>query len=79
MAVISLCAVKMHVGNWNIPRAHVSEISAYRRTDKRKAEERRYFGYMCGQLEKARHGVHFSVLLDMRENTDHRSAMSPER
>jgi len=30
-------------------------------------EERRYFGYMCGQLERARHGVHLSDWLALAD------------
>ena len=57
VAVTRWCAVKVCVGNWNENRAHVSEIAAYRRAISIIAEERRYFGYMCGQSERARHGV----------------------
>ena len=57
MADDALRAVKACEGNWNVNQAHVSEIATYRSADEAENEERRYFGYMGGQLERERHGV----------------------
>ena len=57
MADDAPCAVKACVGNWNVNQARVSEIAAYRNADKAVNEERRYFGYMGGSLERISHGV----------------------
>ena len=57
MADDARCAVKTYEGNWNEKQAHVSEIATYRSADEAENEERRYFGYMGGRLERPSHGV----------------------